>query len=632
MAAVHEVATTRAGRWLPVATAAAVVLALVVAGLRARWEGWYPLGDNAFFGLRALDVGTVHHPLIGTGSSASTTTGTAVSNPGPLWFDWLAPATRIAPVGGLALATVAAHVAATVGLTWAAWRAGAARFAVLAAAMAAALVWTTGSGLLVEPWQPHAMLLPALAYLVLVWAVVAGEDELLPWAAGVGSLLLQTHLTYLILVPGLAALALGAVLWRARRASVDTWRRPVAITLVVLAVAWIQPLVDQLWGRGNLGTLLGSAGGGDGTPVGTVDGARYVAAVVTGPTWWHRSTFADAFSPVPLSPDGELVGVPSAAGAALGLVAVLALALAAGWWAHRRRDRVAVAGVLVAATAVALAVVTAALIPVGPLGLGPHQLRYLWPVSLLVTGALAFALLGGWRRWPVGVAVVALVLAGLALPAHHAGVGLDAVRSGMPVARSLFAQLDDLDRATRYAVDAEGVRLYEPFTTPLMFELRRRGIDFTVDHEFTITQLGDRRRGDGSATVELYIVEGPQARQVPRGHTQVARVDGLTATQAEELHRLTSRLRDDLAADGLRLSPTGRRAQALGQAPSAAALAPGAAGALIEGPELGRIVRAGYVELTGESGARLARWAELDLLDRRDTLAVNARPLTPDGP
>lgn len=621
-----------AGRWPVVLAAGAVVSALVVAALRARWEGWYPMGDNAFFGLRSLDVGTRHHPLLGTGSSASTTAGTAVSNPGPLWYDWLAPATKVAPVGGLVVATVLAHVVATVGLTWAAWRAGGPRLAVLGAAMAAGLVWTMGSGLLVEPWQPHAMLIPALAYLVLVWGVTAGRAELLPWAAGVGSLLVQTHLTYLVLVPGLAVLALAAVVWRARTERTGSWRRPVALSLVVLAVAWVQPVIDQVWGRGNLGTLLGSAGGDEGAPVGPALGTRLVAAVVSGPTWWDRRGFADAFSPAPLSDDGSLVGVPSALGAALGLGLVVALGAVAGWVASRRRDEVAVAGLVVAGWAVVLAAVTAAIIPVGPLGLGPHQLRFLWPVSLLVTGAVGFALLGGGRRWVAAAGVVALALAIAALPAHHGGVGLDAVRPGMPVARSLFAQLDELDRGERYSVDAEGVRLYEPFTTPLMFELERRGIEFTVDHEFTITQLGDRRRDDGSATVELYVVEGPAARQVPPGDTQVARVDGLSAEEGAELAELSRSLRLDLGRRGVTLTEAGRRAQALGRVPRAAALAPGAAADLVDGPELGRIVRAGYVDLTVEAGGRLRRWAELDLRDRRDTVAVNARPITSDDP
>src|SRR4051812_39510094 len=85
-----------ADRWVAVAAVSIAVLPLVVATARALGRGWIPLGDNGLIGLRAHDVGTSNHPLLGTWTSASLTAGRNVNNPGPLWFDVLSPFVRAA--------------------------------------------------------------------------------------------------------------------------------------------------------------------------------------------------------------------------------------------------------------------------------------------------------------------------------------------------------------------------------------------------------------------------------------------------------------------------------------------------------------------------------------------------------
>jgi hypothetical protein len=68
----------------------AAVAPVVVATVRAVAGGWRAISDNVFFGLRAADVFTEHHPLLGVWTSASVAIGKDVNNPGPLQFDLLA--------------------------------------------------------------------------------------------------------------------------------------------------------------------------------------------------------------------------------------------------------------------------------------------------------------------------------------------------------------------------------------------------------------------------------------------------------------------------------------------------------------------------------------------------------------
>ena len=67
------------------------VVPIVVAVTRAVATGWLPVGDNGMLVVRAADVGTTHHPLFGSWTSASLTLGVNVNNPGPLYQDLLAP-------------------------------------------------------------------------------------------------------------------------------------------------------------------------------------------------------------------------------------------------------------------------------------------------------------------------------------------------------------------------------------------------------------------------------------------------------------------------------------------------------------------------------------------------------------
>jgi hypothetical protein len=156
---------TRRLAWACVALA---LLPIVVAAIRAIAGDWVAVGDNAYFAIRARDVLTDHHPLLGTWTSASLTIGLDVNNPGPLLFDALALPVKLGGDAGLAIGVALINVASVVGMAVAARRQAGVRGVVAAMAAATALGWAIGSELLVDPWQPHSLLLPVLCYLVLV--------------------------------------------------------------------------------------------------------------------------------------------------------------------------------------------------------------------------------------------------------------------------------------------------------------------------------------------------------------------------------------------------------------------------------------------------------------------------------
>jgi hypothetical protein len=199
---------SRAGSLLFPASLLAALVPVVVAAVRAVDRGWIPVTDNALITIRARDVLTDHHPLLGTWSSASATTGTDFNNPGPLLFDLLALPARIVEGGaGVAVAVALLNVVSVIGIGVFARRRGGDVVGIAALAVTAGLTWAMGSEVLYEPWQPHSLLLPFLCFMVLCWSVACGDLVALPLAVVAGSLVLQTHLSYGILVPALGACA-----------------------------------------------------------------------------------------------------------------------------------------------------------------------------------------------------------------------------------------------------------------------------------------------------------------------------------------------------------------------------------------------------------------------------------------
>jgi hypothetical protein len=627
---------------VPAIAVAIAVVPVVVAAVRVLARGWIPIGDNGLILLRAHDVGTANHPLLGTWTSASQAAGRNLNNPGPLWFDWLAPFVRVGGPGvGMAIAVMAVNIAAIVGAAWAGYHAGGERALALVTALSAGLAWSMGSELLFDAWQPHAMLLPFWTLLVMCWALAAGDLVMAPFVVGIASLLIQTHLSYVYVVTfiGAATLVLLAIgLQRvARRGGADWARqrsrlRRVGIwTAVVAVIAWSQPLIDQLFGEGNLGHLLTSSGN-DKERVGLGLGSRFVASVIALPPWWTRSGFSSIIRATGVvdDPRGRTVAeghVASPSAAALGLCVVflvLGVTILVGW---RRRSRaVAVLGALAAAS-VGAAMVSMVLMPIGLIGISPHQMRWLWPISALALLAPAVAI-AEWppvRRAVVPVGLVVIVAFAVAnLPTYAAPEGPTADRASTATAMALVDQLRSYRPLGRVLFDITGLRFAEPYSGPVLAALARHGVNVVVNDDGMVRQLGERRRARGDEPARLIMLEGEATAAPPPGARPVALVQGLTPAEADELKRLRPEVLDLAARDGLRLDGAGQRAVRAGRIDVGdVVLAPGDDATELEASGvLAELVAERYVALDPATTATFRRYADLHQRKDRETVGV----------
>ena len=608
-------------RWLVPAAVVATILPIVVATVRALADGWTAIGDNANFLVRSGDVLTAHHPLLGTWSSASLAIGEDVNHPGPLMFDLLAIPVKLGGSGGLAVGVALVAIASVIGIAVFARRAGGPRLALGALVAAAGLAWSMGPSLLYDPWNPHVVLLPFLLLLVLVVAMATGDALALPVGAAVGSVIVQTHLTYALLAPALCAVGLVLLARHRRRAVL----RPLAVTVVVVALAWMQPMVDQLTGTGNLGALAGGVGSSEET-VGAELGTRVAADVLAVPPWWARPSFEDAYRVPPLQPthvDGvpNVGGLPAGATAAASLAAV-ALVLAACWFgARRRRDAVARTGLVVAGVAMAFGIAAVVTQPLSGVGLTGHQLRYLWPIGAFATAMVLLAITA--RRAALAAPLLAIVvLSVLNLPASSSTVGPANDTDVMPVVRDLASQLDDLDVDEPLLYDTSGIRFAEPWTSAIMAALVERGIDFEVEEEFWVRQMGERRRATGDARERLFLREGEDAESVPEGARRVAHVDGLDERERRELESL----KRELADLDVQLTDAGRAANAVDPLPFFRDAEPDVA-EMVETGWLSIFVQGGLVTVAEERRADTERYADLWYRWNRKTIALFIAPV-----
>ena len=542
--------------WRLLAAATSIVIALsAIRGIR---RGYEVIGDNALIELRGRDVLTRDHPWLGTWSSASISSGIDVNHPGPLLFELVAGPVRVlGGAAGIAVAIALAHITVVWLVGWVTARTGGPSAAIVAQMITAGLVWTLGSELLYDPWQPNVLVLPFWLFICAVWSVTADAVAMLPLAVGVGSFVMQTHLGYLFIVPILLAFAVSMVLWRRRTEGAgrfDDLRRPVLLSVGVGAVLWAQPLWEQLFGpgRGNITRVVvaGTVGGDDFVPVessptGVSTGLRVLGSVLALPPWWGRPGFDSSIPPSTWidGPDGRVLDAPglrTLGPSVIGLV-ILVIVVALAWRRVRRAvSRPLEAGFQVLAVAAAVATITVIITPVDILGLSPHKVRWLWVIGAFATYLLAMAVIVGLdarRRRQVlltsiAVSVVAIV----------ATVPTFVNRSGPVYFRATYASVTDIrtqldayigggGAPAAVAFDAEGIGFAEPYTAPVMAELLRSGVEVSVDNGTLARQLGPRRLLDAADDVGaplplVFVRAGADAVDIPAGAERIAFHDG----------------------------------------------------------------------------------------------------------
>ncbi|MCB1030672.1 MAG: hypothetical protein KDA95_05000 [Acidimicrobiales bacterium] len=259
-------------------------------------DGWRVAGDNAIIGLHVKGLLRGELPLIGLPSTGENLgSGVESNHPGPFALYVFAPFVAVfgGPVG-LALGAAAINSTAWVLSVLAAFRRGG---LVLAAATTLGLCLlgrSLGPAFLADPLSSNLGAFPTIAFVMLVWAVLAGNRDLLVWCLVAGTFTVQAHLTYVAGGVGLTAVLVGTLLYQQRKAPLGFTRRDLTISGVVTGVLWLPVVVDQLFGSHNISALIKTATSGEsvGNGAGFAFG-RLLFAVGVPPIWVQRITGLD---------------------------------------------------------------------------------------------------------------------------------------------------------------------------------------------------------------------------------------------------------------------------------------------------------------------------------------------------
>lgn len=520
-------------------------MAVIASTIRGLQHGWTPTSDDAWIALRAHDVFSLHPPLVGTWSSASWFAHRNVNHPGPALFYALAVPVRILGAAvGTAVGVALINIVAIVLTAWLARRRGGDGFAVAVMVAVAVLLLTIGHELLFDPWNPFVALLPFLAFLFAVWSAVDGDGQALLIVAIAGAFVLQTHLSYVLLVPGLTVVAILGWARQLRREERGGLARTHPTRLqwsvaafLAAALCWFPPLWQQLTGQpGNLTELWHASSAHQPKSVSGAGAVRMVADVLVRPPWWLPPSL---LHPSFLHPGARTGGAPAvwAAVEISGLVVVL-VALAIAMW--RRSDGSAASGLIVAlgATLLAIASVARASAPFGHLA---DYVIWLWAISLFVWVVLGWsvarALLpvvrarleehepSAWKFAPVAAAVAALVAAvsiAAAVPSS-ASVGPSSPPEWMRTVKLLVRETVPRVRHDGPLVVLQDQSKPARWATPaLELALTLHGIPWVTNDLITAHQVGMSRYVTQTRDSRLVVEQGIAAVRPPAGTTRVA--------------------------------------------------------------------------------------------------------------
>ena len=172
-----------------------------------------------------------------------------------------------------------------------------------------------------------------------------GDDGLLPWAAVITTLLLQTHISYAYIFVFLVLGVVGIRIWQRQEIDSSGWRRPVGISAVIVGVLWAPSLWEQFFGtgKGNMSRLLGNSSGGD-FSLGLDNAAQIVASLGVRPPFWGRSGYSTTVvvTKITETAEGRTLDVPGVLplwAAALGLTVLVAMLAGLAWLAHAGQRR-----------------------------------------------------------------------------------------------------------------------------------------------------------------------------------------------------------------------------------------------------------------------------------------------------
>ena len=184
------------------------------------------------------------------------------NHPGPLYFYLLAPfyATTEHRSAGLSAGALVMNLTSLGLLLWVCARHTVHGLLAIAIALAAVFFTWSVAEMLASQWNPHVLVLPTMAIIVVSAAVASGSLSLLPVLAALVSFVVQTHLGLgpTVVATAGVAIALAFVGWYRAR---DSQPRPrvwpvLNATLWLLVLLWLLPIVEELSEpEGNLSRL-----------------------------------------------------------------------------------------------------------------------------------------------------------------------------------------------------------------------------------------------------------------------------------------------------------------------------------------------------------------------------------------
>ncbi len=530
---------------------AIVTMPLAVALATLHSPRWYPLLDLAMTELRVRDVGTRHSPLVGLVGRLSSN-GNQGSHPGPISFWALAPVHRL--LGGsswsLLVGVVVLNTTAVALTLWIAVRRGGAVLALGFAGALAVLLHLYGTKVLTEPWNPYMPVMWWVLTLVALWAVLCDDVPMLPVAVFAASFCMQTHISYLGLVGGFAALGLVGVGIRAymlrgdraARRRLATWS---ALSLAVGLVLWLPSLIDQVTGDpGNASIVFGHFREPDDDPIGLARGAELFA--------------------VHLNPWRLLAGQQATSGSVVPGLLLVGAWLAAAVVAFRLRARALVRLHAVVAIALVLGLISESRI----LGFIWYYLSlWAWGITTLMLVAIGWTIVAAVTdarpgALPVAARTGPALLAGVlavwtvmfTVDAVDAEITQDRV-SGIvaDVLPPVLEAIQSGDAASsgpdaRYRVTwTDGTYIGAP-GFGLFNELERRGFDVGAAEPFGPSVVEHRVMPRAEADAEIHVSVGPDIEEwrAKDGFTEIAYVDPRTDAERAVFERARSDTIDQL--------------------------------------------------------------------------------------
>lgn len=302
-------------------------------------KGWRPLFDDATISERAFQVFSLHSPLVGPYSQASSEGSHFVFGLGPLLFWLLAVPVHIDPAQGALWGVAIWCAAALSAAAEAAWsRLGWIGCAVVAAVVVD-LAWTEPNVFGHLLWNPSVGLIFFVATVALASVVAMGSLGWWPVLVLTASVAAQCHLIFAIAAVALALLAPVVGLVRHGRPDRFRW---LWAGVGFGVICWIAPVIQQVTSHpGNLSVLMHTDRTQPGLGIGW--GLRVLATSGSPhPIWLTRS-------PTGFFPTLLLVHEHAPAGGVVVLCLIVAITVLA--WIFGRRNLAAVGAVAVICSA-----------------------------------------------------------------------------------------------------------------------------------------------------------------------------------------------------------------------------------------------------------------------------------------